>query len=119
MLGVAARFALALVITIAVAGGAAAHHGWSQYHDDRTVTLTGPVREAAFEHPHATLRLESQGRVWLVILPPPTRAVPMGLNGQTLPAGTAVTVVGHPHRTIEGEVRANRLTMGGRTYQLR
>jgi hypothetical protein len=116
---ITAGLTLALAIVAATAGAATAHHGWTSYDSDRTVTLTGTVREAAFEHPHATLRLEAQGRVWLVVLPPPTRAVPMGLNAQTLTAGTSVTIVGHPHRSVEDEVRATRLTMGGRTYQLR
>ncbi|MDR7421257.1 MAG: DUF6152 family protein [Armatimonadota bacterium] len=119
MMRIAVSFALALVVTAAAAGGATAHHGWTSYHSDRTVTLAGTVREAAFEHPHATLRLESEGRIWVVILPPPTRAVPMGLNAQTLTAGTSVTIVGHPHRSVEDEVRATRLVMAGRTYQLR
>ncbi len=113
---VASWLALAVLVSTGLAD---AHHGWSWYDEDQTVTVSGPAEEVSFEHPHATLRVRGEDRVWLVVLPPPTRAVGMGLTPQLLRAGLAVVATGHPHRQQAGELRAVRLTVGGRTFRLR
>ncbi|MDR7415482.1 MAG: DUF6152 family protein [Armatimonadota bacterium] len=109
----------ALLAVLLLSQGAYAHHGWSQYDPERFLELTGTVREASFEHPHAVVRLEMRQKVWAVVLPPPTRAERLGLTPQTLRPGTRVTVVGHPHRTHPDEVRALRIVLEGRTIPLR
>lgn len=112
--GAAALFAVLVLVQ-----GASAHHGWSQYTMDQPLELVGTVREVSFEHPHVTIRLQTPQRVWVVVLPPPTRAQWMGLTPQTLRVGMPVTVVAYPHRAHPDEVRAVRITLEGRTIQLR
>jgi hypothetical protein len=108
--------ALSLLVT---AGPAAAHHGWSGYDASKGLTLTGVIRESGYEHPHGHLRLEVPGKTWLVILAPPSRMERRGLPAGDLAVGRTVTVVGYPHRTEQDEMRAERISVNGKTVELR
>ena len=112
-----ALFAASLILWGHV--GAGAHHGWANYDESRAMNVTGVIREAAYENPHGYARLEVEGTVWLVILAPPARMQRRGLTREMLQVGTTATVVGYPHRRIEGEMRAERITIDGRTVELR
>lgn len=101
------------------ARSAAAHHGWSQYESDRPLTLTGTILEVSYEYPHGTIRLKTSERTWLVVLAPPSRMDHRGLPREALKTGETATVVGYAHRSQEGELRAERITLGGRTVELR
>lgn len=101
------------------AGGAAAHHGWSSYDAGKELTLTGIIKEAGYEHPHGSVRLETPGKTWHVVLAPPSRMENRGLKREMLTPGTRATVVGYPHRTDPEELRAERITIGGKTTELR
>ncbi len=112
--------ALALVAALAaLATPALAHHGWSGYDSSQEMTLTGTIAESGYEHPHGYVKLQAAGKVWLVVLAPPTRMENRGLPRAALQAGAAATVVGYPHRTDAGEMRAERITVGGKTTELR
>jgi len=104
---------------VALAAPAAAHHGWSSYDSSKETTLSGTVREAGYEHPHGYVRLEAGGKVWVVVLAPPTRMANRGLPRANLQAGALATVVGYPSRTDPDELRAERITIGGKTTELR
>ncbi len=108
-----------LVGVLVLSPAAFAHHGWSQYDVDRSLELSGTVQEASFEHPHVTVRVQTPQKVWLVVLPPPTRADRLGLTPRTLRPGVSVTVVAYPHRSHPDEVRALRIVLEGRTILLR
>ena len=112
---------IALAVAVLATAPAGAHHGWTSYDAAHTVTVTGTIREARFEHPHVTLRVQAQGqeRLWVVVLPPPTRAARLGLTAESLRAGMTVTLAGHPHRSVADEMRALRITLGERTIPLR
>jgi hypothetical protein len=105
---------------VAVPAGAAwAHHGWGSYDSEKVLTLTGTVVECKFDNPHGELRLQIPGKVWLVTLAPPYRMENRGLKHSMLPAGAAVTVVGYPSKHDPNEMRAERITVGGKTVELR
>ncbi len=124
MLGAAKRrlrvVGTAAAALAATAGAASAHHGWSGYDSGRLVTLTGTVQSAAFESPHGLLALESEGKVWEVVLAPPSRMQRRGLPSGSIKAGDGVTVEGYPHRTDLEEFRAERIRVnGGEPVELR
>jgi hypothetical protein len=104
---------------IASVGIVAGHHGWSGYDSNQTLQLTGTIQESGYEHPHGYLRLVVPDKVWLVVLAPPSRMENRGLPRTMLTVGTTVTVVGYPNRTDPGEMRAERITVAGKTVELR
>ncbi len=101
------------------AGAASAHHGWSGYDADKPLTLTGTVVASGYEHPHGFVRLKTREKTWLVVLAPPYRMENRGLPREALKPGATVTVFGYPHRTDPDEMRAERITVGIKTVELR
>lgn len=115
------RLVVLLAGAVAIAATpAGAHHGWSSYDSDKPLTLTGVIRESGYEHPHGHVRLEVEGaRTWLVVLAPPSRMENRGLPASALAVGARATVMGYPSRKDPVEMRAERITVGGKTVELR
>jgi hypothetical protein len=110
---------MALLALLLVPAGAAAHHGWGGYDASQVLKLNGAVREAKFENPHGTLRLETGGKTWTVVLSPPARMVNRGLATDAIKVGGTVAVEGYPNKTVADEMRAERITVGDKTVELR
>jgi hypothetical protein len=108
--------ALALVLG---SSGALAHHGWSNYDSSKEQTLAGTVQAVTWEMPHGHLALQVDKARWDVVLAPPSRMESRGLEQKALTVGKKVEVVGYPHRTQKGELRAERITVDGKTVELR
>jgi hypothetical protein len=108
---------LACILGLNVSIGA--HHGWSGYDSGQTLNLTGVIQEAGYEHPHAYIKLEVPGKVWLVVLAPPSRMERRGVPRDMLVVGTTATVTGYPHRSDSDEMRAERISIGDKTAELR
>lgn len=98
---------------------ASAHHGWSEYDSTQSLTLAGRIERSGYEHPHGFVTLTEDGKVWTAVLAPPSRMENRGLPRTGLVAGTTVTVVGYPNRNKPEEMRAERITVDGRTVELR
>jgi Family of unknown function (DUF6152) len=104
---------------LAVPLGAWAHHGWSEYDSSNVLKLTGKILESGYEHPHGHVRLETQGKTWHVVLAPPSRMERRGLDKGALKPGNTATVEGYPSREKSGEMRAERISINGKTIELR
>lgn len=109
----------AILIAAPLAGGALAHHGWSEYDSSKPLTLTGVIKESGYEHPHGHVHLETPGKTWQVILAPPSRMERRGLSRADLKTGTKATVTGYANRGKPEEMRAERITIDGKTVELR
>lgn len=110
----------AILVAASLAATAAyAHHGWSEYDSSRVLNLAGTIAESGYEHPHGHVRLETADKTWLVILAPPSRMENRGLPRAEIAKGKKVTVVGYPNREKPDEMRAERITAGGKTVELR
>lgn len=96
-----------------------AHHGWSEYDQGKPLTLTGKVTESGYEHPHGHISLETPGKTWRVVLAPPSRMQARGLPREDIKVGATVTVVAYANRGKPDEARAERITVGGKTVELR
>ena len=97
---------------------AAAHHGWSSYDAARSSSRSS-VEVVRYQNPHGEIEITYEGKRWLVILAPPSRMQARGLPKEDLTVGTVVTVEGYPKRNGEAEMRAERITVKGKTIELR
>jgi len=95
------------------------HHGWSEYDSSKALKLTGKIVESGYEHPHGHVRLETPGKTWNVVLAPPSRMERRGLEKGALKPGNTVTVEGYPNREKHEELRAERISVNGKTIELR
>ena len=98
---------------------ALAHHGWSEYDSDKLIKLTGTVSESGYEHPHGYVKLVTPGKTWQAVLAPPSRMEARGLARDAIKVGATVTVEGYANRNKPQEMRAERITAGGKTVELR
>jgi hypothetical protein len=74
------NLALCAALLAMLAGTALGHHGWTGYDEQRTLTLTGVIRESSWENPHGLIKLQTgdgKGKTWLVYLPPRSSATPI------------------------------------------
>jgi len=105
-----------------LAAPASAHHGWGGYDSTKVLTLDGAIEQAGYENPHGELKLkitQPDAKTWTVTLSPPYRMQSRGLPAADLKPGTTVTVVGYPSKTNPSEMRAERITVDGKTVELR
>jgi hypothetical protein len=112
-------FALCLSGALLTGGLAFAHHGWGSYDASRQFSITSPVQSADWENPHVTLAVTYNNRNWEAVLAPPFRMSARGLSADMLKPGTQVTLEGYPSTRVENEMRAERIIIGGRTFELR
>jgi Family of unknown function (DUF6152) len=110
---------LALTAFLALPGATLAHHGWSEYDSTKELTLTGKIEQVGYEHPHGFVTLTVGGKTWTAVLAPPSRMENRGLPRADLAPGVTVTVVGYGNKGKPDEMRAERITVGGRTVELR
>ena len=102
-----------------VAAPVLAHHGWSAYDSAKVLKLSGRIVEYGYEHPHGHVRLETPGKTWLCVLAPPSRMEIRGLTKDMLKPGSTATLEGYANRNKAEEMRAERITIGGKTVELR
>jgi hypothetical protein len=108
-----------VAMSMVAATGTGAHHGWSGYDSANLLKLEGVIKEAGYEHPHGYIRLEVPGKVWNVVLAPPSRMENRGLQRAALKPGVKAVVEGYPARDDPVEMRAERITVDGKTTELR
>jgi hypothetical protein len=109
----------AIAVLCLAPAAALAHHGWSEYDSSKLLKLSGKIVESGYEHPHGTIRLATPGKTWLCVLAPPSRMENRGLTKAMLQPGTTATLEGYANRNKPEEMRAERITVGGKTTELR
>ena len=99
--------------------GAAAHHGWA-WAEAEQVELKGRVQEVYVGYPHPTLRVATASDgIWQVDLANPSQTARAGFGEGTAKPGDEVTALGNRSRDpAEKRLKAVRLSLGGRTYDL-
>jgi hypothetical protein len=122
--------AVALALTISVTP-TQAHHGWSGYDSTTLLALTGTIVEVQYGNPHVMVTLEVPAEpeedgtiedppaLLSVVMAPPFRSESRGLPAEMLVPGTVATYEGYLHRTETLELRAERVTIGDLTVELR
>ena len=98
---------------------ALAHHGWSSYDAEKVIKVTAPVTDVSWGNPHGGAKVRYQGKVWDVVLAPVARMEARGLTQAMLAPGKAVTLEGYPRKDGVAEMRIERVTVDGKTVELR
>jgi len=106
--------ALMLLTTAAVA-----HHGWGSYDANKPLTISGPILSSKFENPHATITVRASDKVWTVTLAPTSRMSTRGATEKVVAVGQDVSAYGYPSTVEKDEMRAERITVNGKTYEMR
>ena len=114
------RRSLVLALALVCTGGAAiAHHGWGSYDAAKKFTIGSAVDHVQWQNPHVHIMVKHEGGTWEAVLAPPFRMDARGLTPEMLKAGATVSVEGYPSTRTEREMRAERITISGKTYELR
>jgi hypothetical protein len=93
---------------------------WSAYDQARPQKLTGIIKQTTYPRDSfGTLRIEVDKKLWTVILAPTVRMDFRDLTEEMLKPGTTVSVQGVPHRKTGDELRAETLTLGNRSFEMR
>ncbi len=109
----------AAAVTMAFPAALSAHHGWGSYDANTLLKIQAPILEVKYESPHGELLIEHQGKKWTITLAPPFRMQNRGLPPESLKVGKVVIAEGYPSRITPNEVRAERITVDGKTTELR
>ncbi len=96
-----------------------AHHGWGSYDAAKPFTITGPVKHSVFQYPHAHVTIDYQGKTWEITLAPPSRMESRGATADVIREGKVMAAYGYASTAREAEMRAERITVDGKTYEMR
>lgn len=107
------------VMALALSLPALAHHGWGSYDASKPVTVSGKILTSAFQNPHATVTVQAPGKVWTVILAPTSRMVGRGAPAELIAVGKEISAYGYPSKSEPEEMRAERITVDGKTVEMR
>src|ERR1051326_429540 len=95
---------LVIAAVFVSAGPALAHHSFAMFDADKTVTMTGTVKEFEWANPHSSLHLltvdEATGKPmqWLLELGSPVQQERVGMSRDSLKPGDKITVTMHPQK---------------------
>ncbi|QNF33562.1 hypothetical protein HUW51_12835 [Adhaeribacter swui] len=95
------------------------HHGWADYDQTKVLDYTGTIEEFTYENPHALAKVKQHDKVWTVYLAPTSRMESRGVPKAKLAKGNTVRVVGYPHKEVADEMRAERIFVDGKKFELR
>ena len=92
---------LGAVAVAALSAPATAHHSFAMFDADKTVTMTGVVKEFEWSNPHVWLRLmvEDQGgaaRQWAMEMGAPAQQTRVGWKPDSVKPGDKITITMHP-----------------------
>jgi hypothetical protein len=102
-----------------LSGAAFAHHGWGSYDASKPVTVAGPILTSKYENPHVTLTVRGSDKVWTVTLAPTSRMVNRGALVELVGVGKNISAYGYPSTAEKDEMRAERITVDGKTIEMR
>ena len=109
----------AVLLSLAIAAPALAHHGWSSYDATKVIRVTAPLTRVSWSNPHGTAQVVWQKRPWNVVLAPVARMEARGLTRAMLASGKPVTLIGYPRRDGTAEMRIETVVAGGKSVELR
>lgn len=113
------RMMIGLAALLVTTGIAIAHHGWGSYDASKPITVNGPILTSKFGNPHVTLTVRGADKVWTVTLAPTSRMINRGALAQLVSVGKTISAYGYPSTAEKDEMRAERITVDGKTVEMR
>jgi len=113
------RFLLGLLFVATSTASVFAHHGWGSYDASKPITVTGPIETSKYENPHATITVKAADKLWTVTLAPVSRMQSRGASPEFIGVGKTISAYGYPSTVEKGEMRAERITVDGKTVEMR
>jgi hypothetical protein len=113
------RAVVLVIASVLLTSAAWAHHGWGSYDANKPVTVSGPILSSKFENPHATITVRGSDKVWTVTLAPISRMSSRGATDKVVAVGQNVSAYGYPSTVEKDEMRAERITVQEKTYEMR
>ena len=95
-----------------------AHHGWRDVDRDNPVAGTGVIKKLEYTNPHVFFELDLSNKVWRIELASPGLIEKRGLTRDMLAPGTMVTLNGFPYKQTSGQMRAEQVTVNGKTVSM-
>ncbi|PTQ12369.1 hypothetical protein CLG96_07515 [Sphingomonas oleivorans] len=113
------RHFTAICAALLLPSAALAHHGWSSYDATKVIRITAPLTDLSWSNPHGSAKVAYNKQVWTIVLAPVARMEARGLTPAMLGPGKQVTLVGYPRSDGTPEMRIERVTVDGKTVELR
>jgi hypothetical protein len=113
------RLTLSLLLIAGSGAAVLAHHGWGSYDASKPITVAGPIETSKYENPHATITVKAADKVWTVTLAPVSRMQSRGAPPELVSVGKIVSAFGYPSTVEKDEIRAERITVDGKTVEMR
>ena len=101
------RLFMAAALVLAFIAPAFAHHSPAAFEAQKTITLTGIVKEFRWQNPHTWIEVNVPNEkgggetLWAFELTSPTYLVRAGWKSNTLKPGDKVTITGRPLKSGE------------------
>jgi len=108
-----------MALLVATPAAVLAHHGWGSYDASRTITVQGPIQSSSYGNPHATITVKAAEKVWTVTLAPVSRMQARGASAELVAVGKTVKAEGYASKAEPNEMRAERITVDGKTVEMR
>ena len=114
-------FILVCVLALGMGSPAGAHHSMAGFDRNKTINLTGTIKQFKWANPHAWIEFEvptDKGTVdiWNVEMTSPGVLVRAGWKSTTLKPGDKVTIAAHPLMTGEpGAIFVSVMLASGQT----
>lgn len=113
------KLSAVLILGLALPTAVLAHHGWGSYDAAHPITVTGRIETLKYENPHALITVKAPDKVWTVTLAPTSRMQARGAPPEFVAVGKSVSAYGYPSTVEKDELRAERITVDGKTVELR
>jgi len=95
-------------------------HDWPAYDLTKQQRLSGVLKELNYRGQPPLMKIETpEKKIISAVLAPPARMEFRGLSEDALKPGLTVSVVAYPNKQINDEVRAETLTVNGKSFELR
>lgn len=104
---------------LAIPSAALAHHGWTSYDEKKVIKLRANLSDVRWANPHGSANVRYKNATWHVVLAPVSRMEARGLTRNMIGPKKVVTLEGYPRRDGTHEMRIERITVNGRTVELR